>query len=304
MAAPPWPIPPPERKSRFRAAAGKIKLAPMIWLAFGLLTGFAILCALWPLARPPRPRGEGEADVAFYRAQIAELDADLRRGLVDPAGAEAARTRAARRLLALDLAAQAPARATRARWAAALVALVAIPAVAFGFYARVGKPALPDQPLAARLRPDPARQTEEPAQAVARIEKHLADHPGDGGAFERLAPLYQRLRRWDDAVRAREEAMRLLGETAPRHQAIGEAMIDAREGAVTLEANEHFERALALNPRLSEARFFIGLGAAQDGDAARARAIWTELAREAPDNSRLQAEIARQLAALDALQTK
>ncbi len=276
----------------------------MIWLALGVLTGFALLTVLWPLARAVRRSREGEADVAFFRAQVAALDADLRRGLIDPAGAEAARAQAARRLLALDVSAPAPARSTGARWAAAFLAAVAMPAIAFGLYAHVGKPALPDQPLVARLRPDPAGQAETPAQAVARLEKHLAEHPGDGQAFEQLAPLYQSLSRWDDAVRAREEALRLLGETALRHEAIGEAMIDAREGVVTLEANDHFERALGLNPRLGEARFYIGLGAAQDGDITRARAIWTELARETPDNSRLKAAITQQLAKLNALDAK
>jgi cytochrome c-type biogenesis protein CcmH len=277
----------------------------MIWLALGLLTGLAVLSVLWPLARAVRRNREGEADVAFFRAQIAELDADLRRGLIDPAGAEAARALAARRLLALDLAAPTPADGKRgARWAAAALAAVAVPAVAFGFYAHVGKPALPDQPLFARLRPQPAQPAEPPAEAVAHLEKHLAAHPDDGRAFEQLAPLYQNLGRWDDAVRARQEALRLLGETAQRHEAIGEAMIDAREGVVTIEANDHFERALALNPRLGEARFYIGLGAAQDGDTARARAIWTALAKETPENSKLKAAITQQLSTLDALESK
>lgn len=274
----------------------------MIWIVLGLLTGLAVLSALWPLARAARPSREGEAEVAFFRAQIAELDADLRRGLIDPGGAEAARTLAARRLLAREGDAPAPAPSKGARRAAACLAALAIPAVAFGLYAHVGNPALPDQPLLARL--NPAQPTEAPAQAVARLEKHLAARPDDGQAYEQLAPLYQNLNRWEDAVRARTEALRLLGETAARHEAIGEAMIDAREGMVTLEANEHFERALALNPNLAEARFYIGLGAAQDGDTARARAIWTALASEIPKNSRLNAAITQQLSTLDSLESK
>jgi cytochrome c-type biogenesis protein CcmH len=285
----------------------------MIWLAFGILTGLAILSVLWPLSRPSAQFREGDADIAFYRAQIAELDADARRGLIDPAEAEIARFRAARRLLALDMSAPAsmPSRRTGARRLAALSATIAIPAVAFGLYAHVGDPARPDQPLQARLQQERARAAQDAAKIggatealVAAIERRLADHPENGRDFELLAPLYQRLGRWDDAVHAREEALRLLGETAPRHEALGEAMIDAREGVVTIEANEHFERALALDPKMLEARFYIGLGAAQDGDAVRARAIWTDLIREAPVNSTVKAETERRLATLDALEPK
>jgi cytochrome c-type biogenesis protein CcmH len=276
----------------------------MIWLVFAILTVLAILCALWPLSRPSGEVREGEADIAFYRAQIAELEADVQRGLIDPAEAEAERRRAARRLLALDLAAPAlPPRTARARRLAALAALAVIPAVAFGVYARVGRPGLSDQPLAARLQPPPPgpSKPETLEASAAALEKHVAEHPEDGSAFERLAPLYQRLRRWDDAVRAREAALRLLGETASRHEAVGEAMIDARDGMVTIEANDHFERALALDPAIAQARYYIGLGAAQDGDRARARAIWTALARQLPANSPIRPTLQDALATLDAL---
>jgi cytochrome c-type biogenesis protein CcmH len=273
----------------------------MFWLASGILTALAVLSVLLPLLRPSRLIGEGEADVAFYRAQIAELDADTKNGRIDPGEAEIARAQAARRLLALGLAAPASmsAQSTGARRLAAVLAITAIPAVAFGLYSRTGKPNLPDQPLEARLQQDPAQVAADDS-VVTEIERRLAEHPDDGRDFERLAPIYQRLGRWDDAVHAREEALRLLGETALRHAAIGEAMIEAREGVVTIEANAHFERALALDPKLLEARYYIGLGAAQDGDKAKARSIWTALAIDTPADSPVKAALEQQLAILNA----
>ncbi|MBB4198008.1 hypothetical protein GGD83_001801 [Rhodoblastus sphagnicola] len=55
----------------------------MILFVFVILTGLAVLIVLWPLWRPAGQVWDGEADVAFYRAVIA----DLSRGLIDPAGA-------------------------------------------------------------------------------------------------------------------------------------------------------------------------------------------------------------------------
>ena len=280
----------------------------MIWLVMAILTGFALVLVLWPFCRAA-PAAPERADIAFYQAQIAEIDADMRRGLVDFAGAEAARALAARRLLALDQLETPP--ATSSAWARRLaiaLTIVTIPAVAMGLYARIGRPDLPDQPLTGRILPAPPALVKAPPPAekaaveteVVRIEKHLAAHPDDGGDFELLAPIYQGLGRFDEAVHAREEALRLLGPTAQRHAALADAMIAAREGMVTIEANDHLELALALDPKLAQARYYSALGAAQDGDFDRARKIWTALDAETPAGAPLKRALQQKLAALEA----
>ncbi len=63
----------------------------MIWLVFALMTGAALFCALWPLARR-RVASEGEArTIAFYKAQLAEIDRDVDRGQLPEDEAQAAR---------------------------------------------------------------------------------------------------------------------------------------------------------------------------------------------------------------------
>ena len=55
----------------------------MIWIAMALMTGVAVVSLLWPLTGPA-PRAQAEsADVAYYRAQIAEIDAETARGEID-----------------------------------------------------------------------------------------------------------------------------------------------------------------------------------------------------------------------------
>ena len=154
----------------------------MIWLVFALLTGVAVFSILWPLSRPaPQPR-EDAADVAFYRAQIAEIDAELSRGALDPQQAESAKALAARRLLAAAPDEVAVGDTPRLRKIAAALALVLIPAVALGLYQKIGNPELPDMPLAARLQSQPVKT--DIAMAVAKIEAHIDAHPDDGQAYE------------------------------------------------------------------------------------------------------------------------
>ena len=81
----------------------------MIWIVFALLTGVAVMAVLAPLAmRGPAPDARA-ADVAFFEAQIAEIDRDAGAGRLDPAEAAAARAEAGRRLLRVESANDAPA---------------------------------------------------------------------------------------------------------------------------------------------------------------------------------------------------
>jgi cytochrome c-type biogenesis protein CcmH len=93
-----------------------------------------------------------------------------------------------------------------------------------------------------------------------------------------------RLGRYDDAVKARRNSLRLLGPNAEREADLGEALTGAQNGIVTVEAREAFERALRLDPRDVRSRYFLGLAAEQDGRPKEASAVWrTLLAEASPD---------------------
>jgi cytochrome c-type biogenesis protein CcmH len=274
----------------------------MIWLVFALLTGVAVFSILWPLSRPaPEPR-EDAADVAFYRAQIAEIDAELSRGALDDQQAQAAKALAARRLLAAAPDEVAVGDTPRLRRIAAILALVFVPAVALGLYQKIGNPELPDMPLQARLRSRPA--TTDIALAVAKIEAHIAAHPDDGQAYEVVAPVYLRMGRFDDTVRAREQALKLLGPTPERYVRYAEALSYAADGVVSPEASVQIDRALKLDPNFMEARYFQGLAAAQHDDKDAARKIWSAMIAELPEGSKVKAAVAEKIALLDAPDTQ
>ena len=257
-----------------------------LWFGLALMTAAAVLAVLWPLSRRGRELLSG-SDVAVYRDQLEEIERDRAAGQIGDNEAARAKVEVSRRLLAAADAPAAPAgnaaAATRRRRAVAVAALVALPLGAVGIYLALGSPLLPDQPLTARLVEARANQSME--SLIVQVEAHLAQRPDDGRGWEVIAPVYLRLGRFDDAVRARRNALRLNGDSAERQAALGEALVFGANGVVTAEAKSAFEKAVALDAAHVQARYFLGLAAEQDGDRARAAATWRALIETAPPDA-------------------
>ncbi|MGD9539548.1 c-type cytochrome biogenesis protein CcmI [Methylocystis sp.] len=269
----------------------------MIWLIFALLTGAAVIAVLAPLAMRDGAGNDSAADVAFFEQQIAEIERERAEGRLDASDAEAAKTEAARRLLRAEAAPKSKVAASRKlALAAALAAIVAMPAIALSLYAKLGHSGMPDMPLTARL--ESAPNARDLAGAVARIEQHLREHPEDGRGYEVIAPYLLRTGRGEEAIHAYSEALRLLGASAARHAALGEARVVVARGMVTPEAKKDFEAALALDPSAPEARYYLGVAAAQAGDRERAIEIFSKMVADAPPDAAYLKAVNAQLAML------
>jgi cytochrome c-type biogenesis protein CcmH len=253
-----------------------------LWFVLALMTAAAIFAVLWPLSRRESSLRSG-SDVAVYRDQLDEIRRDRDAGLIGEREAGAAEVEVSRRLLAAADAEAAvpqtaPVAATTRRRAVAVVALVLLPAGAVALYLAVGSPMLPGQPLASRA---PAEE-KSIAQMVGQVEAHLAKNPDEGRGWEVIAPIYLRMGRFDDAVKARRMALKLNGPTAERHAGLGEALTAAANGVVTADALAEFKAAVALDADHVKARFFLGLAAEQDGRVNDAIAAWRALIDDAP----------------------
>ncbi len=267
----------------------------ILWLIFAAMTAAAMLAVLLPLRR--RAPARSGSDVAVYRDQLEEVDRDRAAGLVGAAEAEAARVEISRRLLAAAAPpgrADAPVEAKWGRRAAALAGVVMLPLGSAALYLALGSPGVPSEPLASRSVAAPAPTSIE--AMVAQVEAHLAGNPEDGRGWEVLAPVYLRTGRFEDAVKARRHALRLLGATAVREADLGQALVAAADGVVTADARAAFERAAALDPGDVMARYFFGLSAEQEGRRAEAAAIWRKLLADAPPSARWTATVQAALA--------
>ena len=209
-------------------------------------------------------------------------------GRIGEAEAEAAKVEVSRRLIAAADAAEAQTSAPAEspvwrRRTTAIAGLVLLPVGAVGLYLMLGSPQMPGEPLATRQ--TAVNENRSIENMVAQVEDHIARNPNDGRGWEVLAPVYMRLARFDDAVRAWRNAIRLNGSSASREADMGEAMVAAANGVVTADAKAAFDRAIALDADDVMARFYLGMAADQDGRRAEAEAIWRKLLASAPPDA-------------------
>jgi cytochrome c-type biogenesis protein CcmH len=274
----------------------------MLWVLIAVMTAAAVMAVLWPLSRRARDLRSGN-DVAVYKDQLEEIGRDQNWGLIAPSEAEAARVEVSRRLIAAadaDAKVEQPSgdASLRSRRLVAALALAILPICAISVYLTVGSPDLPGQPLASRAAAAHGGE-QSVAELFARVEKHLEQNPGDGRGWEVVAPIYMRLGRLDDAVKARRNALRLLGVTAEREADLGEALVSLANGVVTAEAKALFDHALRLDATDVMARFYSGLAAEQDGRGEDAARIWRALAADAPEGAPWLVSVQRALARVD-----
>ena len=271
----------------------------MLWFVLAGMAAFAVLAALWPLLRPSSSAKADAAanEAAFYKAQLEEIRRDVERGLLPQGEADSARAEAARRLIAAASGpSPSPPAAPRNRLAAAALIAVGLPAIAFPLYALLGQPRMPDEPLASRTAPP--QTNGEIEAAVAAVEARLIAKPDDGKGWAVIAPVYMRLERYADAAHAYAEALRLVGEDPLRRAAYGEALVAAAGGVVTDEARQAFDRALAEQPGQPQARFYLALGAEQDGKKAEAIRAFEQILADSPPEATWRGVVSARLAAL------
>mgnify|MGYP006266467185 CR=1 FL=1 len=267
----------------------------MIWAAFAVMTGAVVLAVLWPLSRA-RAASVRAPDIAFYESQIEEIDRDLALGLLTPADAQAAKAEAGRRLLQNADVAQPGVASRNAVRAAAVFALVAIPAISLSLYSMLGNPDAPDLPLEARA--EEREGNAELMAAISKIEQHLVANPEDGRGWDVIGPVYMKLGRYEEAARAFANAGRILGDTPDRLVAQGESLVYAAQERVTPEAAEVFEKALNLREGHPVAYFYLALAREQVGDKDGALEAYTNLMRGTPADAPWQPAVRSRILAL------
>jgi cytochrome c-type biogenesis protein CcmH len=254
------------------------------WLVAAALTALALLPLLRTLLRPPLPL-EGAAEFArgVYAAQVAEIERDLKRGILSDDQARAARAEVGRRLLSVaDEAAVATKAVSSAKPAqrTALVLTLLLPLAALGVYLPLGQPNLPAVPFATR--PPEAPVPPQVMEAVAKLEAALKGNPDDVGAWGLLAQTYGAMSRPADAVNAWRQVLRLSPDDGSVKGALAEALTVAADGVVGEEAVGLFTEAVAADAMDARARYYLGMARIQAGDIRGALDRWTALVADSP----------------------
>jgi cytochrome c-type biogenesis protein CcmH len=246
----------------------------LLWIVLGAMTLAAALVLAWPLFDVRRFKNDSSFALAVYRDQLAEINHDATRGILDETQARAAQIEIERRILALDDAPKfQPAKAPKPILIVAMA--VVLPLAAFGLYLQLGSPGLSGE----------AAQVAEQAPmtpALQALETAVAKAPTDPAAWRTLGEALMEANQPADAANAFGRAV-ALGDTDPKLQSrLGSALVLSDGERVDDKAKAAFTAALAGDPTDPIARFFLGLAKEQGGDAAGALTDWLALENDVP----------------------
>ena len=247
-----------------------------------LLAGVALAFVLPALLGRGRRQttAPGPTNVALYREQLQELEADVAAGTLAPGHRDEAKREIERRVLE-DAAAAAPAAARPSR-AAAIAIAFALPVAALAGYLAVGNPGALSP---AAMEASHGITREQVEGMVARLADRLKQNPDDAEGWTMLGRSYSVLGRYPDAAGAYANAVKRSPPSAQLLADYANALAMAQGQRLAGEPERLVMQALALDPRNVKALMLAGSAAFEKKDYKGAIAQWERiLAVEPPDS--------------------
>lgn len=221
------------------------------------------------------------ANLAVYRDQLKELDAELAAGKIAPADHQRAREELQARMLEdVDASAAAEAAPRRAGRGAALAVGIAVPVLAIAVYAFVGTPAGLDPHEA----PGPFSEAQVEAM-VERLAAKMRENPDDADGWKMLGRSYAVLGRFADAVDAYSKAALRAPNDAALLADFADALAMARGQSLQGEPEKLVLKALQIDPKNLKALALAGTAAFHRNDFKRAAEYWERMLPLVPPDS-------------------
>jgi cytochrome c-type biogenesis protein CcmH len=270
----------------------------IFWLVCAIFVAIALAFVLPPLLQGSGTKedsgGQKEANIAVYRDQLSELEADLNTGIVSKEQFDQDRDEIERRLLE-DVTLSGPSSpkplkpAKEARGVVYVIAL-GIPILAVALYLRIGNPyAAPTQatPSAPAMSPTASGDVTQPRieANVASLAKRLEQNPDDVDGWKMLARSYVSLEKYGEASNAYAKASALKPDDADLMADYAFSLAMASERKLQGKPAELVRRALELDPENPKALELAGNVAFEAKDYQRAIAYWQKLVGRVPANS-------------------
>lgn len=259
-------------------------------LSMALVTAATVALPLLRRARGGNP-DSARPDLAIYRDQLAEVERDQERGLLDSGHAEAVRLEVQRRMLAAARDGDVPdvtmSGGAGLRRVMSVLLAVTVSAGSLAVYSRIGSPGQPDLPHAARLAERlglDAVERERLNKRIDQLQALLSSRPDAPELWREMARTRQDIGSYGQAAAAWDRLSQLVPLGPDDGSAFGESLVQAETGLVGERAQAVFTHVLALDRQNPRARWFLGLAAVQSGEPERGLAMWLDLARESrPD---------------------
>ena len=164
-----------------------------------------------------------------------------------------------------------------------LLVLTTIPLAGLVMYQYIGTPeaisiqaASPRQ--SAQTQQPHSSQQPEMEEMVAQLQQRMAENPDDPEGWVILGRSLKTMQRYPEAVTALTNANRLVPNTPMIMIELAEARLFASgQAKISPESKQLIESALAIDPQQQKGLWLFGMAAAQEGDEARAIAVWQQL---------------------------
>ncbi len=265
----------------------------LFWIICAILLVIALLFVLLPLWRGSLKNNAVQRDSAnleIFRDQIAEMDADLRNGLLTQEMYEQGKRELQSRLLdEVGEAASAGVPAVRNPLKVlAIVLSLALPLTAVGVYWQVGTPdALQQKDRVATAGGFDHARTEASLKA---LEQELVAKPDDPESLLLLARVYSERERFADAAEAYDKLTRLIPKEAQLWADYADVLAMASGKTLVGTPTKLLNKALLLDPNNFKALALSGSAAMERGDYAATVAYWEQLLKMIPkedENARI-----------------
>jgi len=262
----------------------------MALLMIALVLAFLLPPLLRDRAGTGSPVSRAASNLAVFRDQLAELEADLAAGTIDQAQCEAARADLQRGLLedvgAPSAGAQAP---VKRSWAAVVAVAVTVPLLSVLLYLGIGnlnglEPAI--QQVSAQGAPHELTR-EQIEGMLIRLAQRMESNPGDGEGWVMLARSYGALGRFGEAAAAYAKAEALFPQDAQLLADYADALAMAQGQRLQGKPEALVQRALKADGNNVKALALAGTVDFERGDYAKAIEYWQRMLPLLPADSEM-----------------
>ena len=255
------------------------------WLLAALLVSIALVFVLPPLFHTHERTGKmSRLDInrAIYQQKVADLAADLERGLLDQEEYENALADVQHTLLE-DAGNAPPMPAGPVSNTLIIFAIAgALPMAALFIYQQVST--YQSQQQLAQMRTE-AAQSQSMQAMIAGLEKKLRADPGNVQGWQMLGRSYFALQQYEQAKNAYVKAADLVNQSDPDILILlAEASAFSNGDAFSEYEHVLLNKALAINPNHERGLWYAGYAAYTENNYAQASKHWAALLRLAPDD--------------------
>jgi len=268
------------------------------WILIILLAILAMGFVCFPLlSASTSSKSEFDSEQSLYKARLSEIDRDLELGRLDEVSAEAARTEEARKLIKASNDAKVVSNSTNNK-TIVLVAALSLPLISIPFYYSIGSPEVTSSTFISKQ-----NSTQPTIQELLEIaEKRLESNPDDSNGWKVIAPVYIRMKRYNDAINAYKNIMRVEGRSLEMLLKLTDVYIEQGQGQINNQAKELIAEVLSIDKSNAIATFYTGIIALQNDEADETLHIWTAMVDSAKGDEEWLPVVKGRIAELQSLE--